>query len=99
MDEPVFIGDEVTAAGFRLGGARVFIVDSDSIDAAMEEALALEPCLIVLTAEAAGFLDERLAWRLVRQLQPPVAVIGDLRGRAKAPAMRRAMLKRLGVSS
>ena len=78
---PVFIGDEVTAAGYRLAGLEVRTPPIAEVRAALEQAVAARPPLVLVTMEYIGQLgeDERLA--LLAGLAPPVLPVADAGGR------------------
>jgi vacuolar-type H+-ATPase subunit F/Vma7 len=75
---PVFIGDEVTAAGFRLAGLRVRSPKEGDLQAVLEWANR-STSLIYITAEYAAALEDEQQHRLLAQLYPPVVVIQDIR--------------------
>ena len=78
MVAPVFIGDEVTAAGFRLAGVRVRTPDDEEllrvVDWAQRNAM-----LIFITAEYATKLSQERQNHLLSQHQPAVVIIPDIR--------------------
>ena len=75
--EPIFIGDEVTAAGYRLAGVEVRRVEPGEGAMALEQACQEGPPLVLITAEcAAGVPAAELARRLAA-LDPPLLVVAD----------------------
>ncbi len=101
MGTPWFIGDELTAAGFRLAGVRVSVVDTsdrDSIVDAFTRALA-EASLVVITTPAADALPEARLARAVIAANPPVAVVPDARDTRPPPDMGHRVRSALGVES
>lgn len=91
---PTFLGDELSAAGFRLAGLDV----ETEVDAeAFRRALAESPFVIV-TAERAAALPASLVSAAVRRARPPVAVVGDARRAAEPPSPARRVKRVLGVA-
>ena len=80
-EHPVlFIGDEVTATGYRLAGARVRVASAAE---AVDEVLAwgLEHCqLLLLGSDFAGRLDPSALSAAQGAPQPLVLVVPDVRG-------------------
>jgi vacuolar-type H+-ATPase subunit F/Vma7 len=96
-DQPVFIGDELTAAGYRLAGARVQTPALEDVGRSFAE---LEPGagLILITAEYAarlppGALDRAIARGAL------VAVVPDVRQRAALPDVAARLRRELGMES
>lgn len=76
MAAPVFIGDEVTAAGYRLAGARILIpVAGDA--RGMFEAAMNDADLVLITAACATELGEGELDRAFRRGKPLVLVVPD----------------------
>ena len=92
-----FIGDRVSAAGFRLGGAEVIIPEPGGEGAALEQALA-GTGLVLITAEQAARVPPDLLQRARMGLRPLFLVVPDVRGRV-APEDAAARLRRqLGMA-
>jgi vacuolar-type H+-ATPase subunit F/Vma7 len=92
-----FIGDELTAAGFRLAGARVHIAPPADGTSLMRS-LRGRVDLLILTAEVAeglpaGDLHLALAGR-----QPLVLVVPDAAGRHRAGDLAAMLRTQLGMS-
>ena len=96
MAAPVFIGDEVTAAGFRLAGVRVRTPRPDDLPAVLEWANT-STSLIYITAEYAATLGRDRQHRLFTQLQPPVVVIPDIRSNTPVQDLATQLRSQLGV--
>lgn len=75
----VFIGDEVSAAGFRLAGVDVHVPAPEQAPNLFRR-LAMESQLILITAEVAGWLPEDLVARTLRADRPLILVVPDIRG-------------------
>ncbi len=110
MATPWFIGDELTAAGFRLAGAKVMIVqdqreglddsklDTEAVKDIFARGLAEASLLTITTAVAAQLPAERIA-RAIRTAQPPLAVVPDARDSLPLPDLARRVRSALGVES
>jgi len=75
--QPVFIGDEVTAAAYRLAGFDARIAPCDEADAALRRALHDAPPLILLTAACAAAVPAEALDAALSRCDPPVAVVPD----------------------
>jgi vacuolar-type H+-ATPase subunit F/Vma7 len=93
---PVFIGDEVTAAGFRLAGLRVRSPKEGDLQAVLEWANS-STSLIYITAEYAAALEDEQQHRLLAQLYPPVVVIQDIRSNTPVQDLAKQLRVQLGV--
>ena len=96
MVAPVFIGDEVTAAGFRLAGVRVRTPLEDELSRVLDWANN-NTSLIFITAEYAAALSQEQQNRLLSQLDPPVVVIPDIRSNTPVQDLATRLRAQLGV--
>jgi len=96
VSEPVYIGDAVSAAGYRLAGLRVHVPDSNDIPAEIELACNDAP-LVLLGADIAGQLPVAELDRLLSRVAPAVVVVPDVRGRAQLPDLATRLRQQLGV--
>jgi len=96
VSEPVYIGDAVSAAGYRLAGLRVHVPDSNDIRAEIELACNDAP-LVLLGADLAGQLPVAELDRLLSRVTPAVVVVPDVRGRAVLPDLATRLRQQLGV--
>ena len=98
MRRPVFIGDEVTAAAYRLAGldARVAV----PADAAMlwRRALREAPPLLLITAECAAALPAEELDAALARLDPPLAVVPDAGNRVPVPDVMQRVRASLGIA-
>lgn len=92
-----FIGDEVTAAGFRLAGAESRVPAAGRVADAFMEALERAD-LVLITAERAAELDARELGRAVRSAAPFVLVVPDAVSRKGAPDLGDAVDRVLGIA-
>jgi vacuolar-type H+-ATPase subunit F/Vma7 len=93
-----FIGDEVTAAGFRLAGARVYPCPPGDAAALFRQLASRHP-LLVLTAEAAARVPEELLQQAAARGRPLLLVVADAAGREAPPDPARALRRQLGMGA
>ncbi|MEC3862784.1 V-type ATP synthase subunit F [Mesobacterium sp. TK19101] len=96
MFDMVFIGDRVTAAGFRLAGIPSFSPAPDEL-AATVSAERARCRILALTAEMFAALPGPLAEQLQDAHVPLLAVIPDARDRIPVPDMDLAVRRALGI--
>lgn len=92
----IYIGDELTAAGFRLAGAQVLL------PAAGEEAASLaraqsEAQLILLSADVAARIPREALDAALAALAPLTLVVPDLLGRQPVPDRVQRLRRRMGM--
>ncbi len=96
MQAVAFIGDELSATGFRLAGAAVFIVPPSEAGEALETARAESELVLIAAAHArtvsADLLDEAL-----RSVRPVTVVVEDVLSRQPPPDLELEMRRALGV--
>ncbi len=97
MARCLFLGDELSAVGYRIAGA-----EASTPSAAEAERILTRPepevGLVIITAALAAQLPPALLAQLRRQQRPPLAVVPDVRG-LQRPADTAASLRRqLGLS-
>ena len=96
MSVAEFIGDEVSAAGYRLAGIETRIADSATVLAAVRQACERASLVLVGSSAVAGMhsaeLDELLASRA-----PPVLVVPDTQGLYEVPDIAARIYKQLGM--
>ena len=96
MSLPVYIGDAVSAAGYRLAGLRIHVPDTADIQAEIEQACGDAP-LVLLGADIASQLPAAQLDRLLSQVAPAVVVVPDVRGQATLPDLAHRLRQQLGV--
>ena len=98
MPAPTYIGDEWTAAGFRLAGVEVLVPGDEDPLRVLERALAGSSPLLLL---GSGFARQIPAQRLEearRHARPPLLVVGDPAGRERPEPLTRRVRRRMGVA-
>lgn len=76
--EVAVIADELTALGWELAGARVFLATADNIESCFETARE-EADFIVITAELASLLPQAALQTALHAFPPLTLVVADLR--------------------
>jgi len=93
---PVYIGDAVSAAGFRLAGLRIHVPDTSELLMQIEQAATDAP-LVLLGADLAAQLPVAELDRLLSAVTPAVVVVPDVRGQADLPDLANRLRQQLGV--
>ena len=96
-----FMGDDLSALGFRLAGVDCHCPDPTRPDtelAALFRRLRGEVALLLITAEIAARLPADLLRRAEVAERPLILVIPDVRQRVAAPDRAAAMRRQLGMS-
>lgn len=96
MQAPIYLGDEVNGAGFRLAGARVHVPEPGRAAEALEEACRLAPLVLVSAAVAAQIPEARLA-AVVAAISPLTLVVPDPVGGTPMPDLARRLRGQLGM--
>jgi len=96
---PVFIGDEVTAAAYRLAGLDVRVAAPAEVAALWTSALREAPPLILITAECAAALSATEFEAALARFDPPVAIVSDVGGRAPLPDFMAQVRASLGIGA
>ena len=96
---PVFIGDEVTAAAYRLAGFDVRVPAPGEAPAAFRRALDEAPPLILLGAECAAALPGADLDAALLRCEPPVAIVPDAAARTAFPDYSARVRASLGIAS
>ena len=96
MATPVFIGDEVSASGWRLVGVRTIVADRDAAAAAFE-AVPGDTELLLITAVCAAGLESGRLDAAVRRGKPMVLVVPDAAKRLGPPDLDGQVDRVLGI--
>ena len=95
---PVFIGDEVSAAAFRLAGFDTRVGTAAQAPALWAQALREGAPLVLITAECAAALPPEELDAALARLDPIVAVVPDVSGRAPLPDLMARVQASLGIA-
>lgn len=93
----VFIGEEVSAAGFRLAGVEVHVPAATEVTELFRRLLG-EAALILIDAGTSARLPPPLLARAVREQRPRVLVIADIRGLLEPVDMIGPLKRQLGLA-
>lgn len=97
MAAPAFIGDELSAAGFRLAGARVQVPERGAETAALATALA-DASLVLVSADVAARIDSGALRDAMAALSPLVAIVPDAQGEVALPDLAARLRTQLGLA-
>jgi vacuolar-type H+-ATPase subunit F/Vma7 len=97
MAAPAFIGDELSAAGFRLAGAQVRIPEPGQETAALVAALADAP-LVLVSAEVAARIEPAMMRDAIASRSPLVAIVPDAQGEVAVPDLAARLRTQLGLA-
>ena len=93
---PVYIGDEVSAAGFRLAGLQVRVPAADESLRTIRRA-AEDASLILISAAVAQRLPPEELDGLLAGVSPAVVIVPDVLGHAPMPDLATRLRRQLGV--
>jgi len=98
MDAPVYIGEELSATGYRLAGAETFVANGTAeVEILLADAMARSP-LVLLGAAAAAALPPARLHALLRGLRPQVVVVPDIGDPTPPPDLSAWLRGRLGMA-
>ena len=96
MSLPVFIGDEVNAAGFHLAGLRVRTPSTDKLPEVLQWARENAP-LVLISADFARRLPAAVLDGLLTDVTPPVVIVPDVHNATPMPDLATRLRRQLGV--
>jgi vacuolar-type H+-ATPase subunit F/Vma7 len=96
MRPPIYIGDEVNGAAFRLAGLDVRIPDADQVASMLEAAQAQTELVLVSAAAAAELSEDQLAAAVAAQ-SPLTVVVPDPIGDTPMPGLAKRLRRHLGM--
>jgi vacuolar-type H+-ATPase subunit F/Vma7 len=96
MQSPIYVGDEVNGAGFRLAGARVQVPEPGRAVEALDAARKQAPLVLVSAAVAAEIPEAHLA-AAVAELSPLTLVVPDPVGGTPMPDLAMRLRRQLGM--
>lgn len=96
MPAPVYLGDEASAAGFRLAGLRVLVPPADAVLPVLEQA-AREAPLVLVAAGLASRIPAAALDRLLAGSEHRIVVVPDVHGKARMPELATRIRRQLGV--
>lgn len=96
MSAPLFIGDEVSAAGFRLAGVRIRTPAEDELQQVLGWARS-NVSFIMITSHYMAMLNKSERESLLRQEYPPVVEVPGMREQVAALDLATQFRGKLGV--
>ena len=96
MTIPVYIGDEISAAGFRLAGLRVRVPAEGEYQQVLEWAMDQGPLILISTAVAEEIPAQELDVYLSR-VSPAVVIVPDVTGNIPMPDLSTRLRRQLGL--
>ena len=97
MRAPIYIGDEVTAAGYRLAGAQVRVPAEGEATAAFDEARAHVAAGARLRGGRGEDRRRRCCARALMALAPLVLIVPDAQGEVPLPDLAARLRGQLGM--
>jgi vacuolar-type H+-ATPase subunit F/Vma7 len=94
----IFIGDELTATGFRLTGIETIVPAPENAGPVLEDARA-RAALVIITAELAARVPAAELEAAMLAEAPAFAIVPDVRFRVGAPDLARRLRRVLGIES
>ena len=95
---PLFIGDEITATGYRQAGVRTHPVAAGKATKAVERALEDTELLLISPTCADELGAERLR-AIMRRARPLLVIVPDAAGQSALPDVDAAVDRVLGIES
>jgi vacuolar-type H+-ATPase subunit F/Vma7 len=96
MRPPIYIGDEVNGAAFRLAGLDVRIAEAGQVASTLEAAQSQAELVLVSAAAAAELPADRLAAAVAAQ-SPLIVVVPDPVGGTPMPELAKRLRRHLGM--
>jgi len=98
MPAAVYLGDAVSAAGFRLAGALVRTPSAGEEASALAWARAHAP-LVLLSSSVASHIGEAVLRAALSALAPLVLIVPDLHGEVPLPDLAARLRSQLGLDA
>ena len=98
MAAPVYIGDEISGAGWRLAGLRLAVPEPGKETAALASARAVAP-LVLVSAATAVHIDAATLAAAASALAPLVLVLPDPQGEVALPDLASRLRTQLGLDA
>ena len=98
MAVPIYIGDEISAAGWRLTGAQVCVPEPGAETAALLRARDAAP-LVLVSAAVAVHMDAATLATAAGAVAPLVLVLPDPQGEVTLPALAGRLRTQLGLDA
>ena len=96
MSVTAFIGDEISAAGYRLCGVEVYIADSVNALSLIKQACE-SASLVLVSSSTAQYLTTGERAVLMENITPAVVVVPDVTAKQPVPDIATMIHKQLGM--
>jgi vacuolar-type H+-ATPase subunit F/Vma7 len=93
----VFVGDEATAAGFRLAGLDVLTPGAGEVAEVLRTVIAEDRPLVLLTAQYAAHVDDQELDEALTALQPLLVIVSDVKELVPLPDLAAQARRALGL--
>jgi vacuolar-type H+-ATPase subunit F/Vma7 len=94
---PLFVGDETTAAGFRLAGLDVRTPGADEVMKVFRTAITEDRPLVLLTAQTAAYVDDQELDEALSALRPLLVIVSDAKESVPLPDLAAQVRRVLGL--
>jgi len=98
MGRAIFIGDELSASGFRLTGIETLVPEPDAVESAFADART-RGSVVIITAELARHIPPPQLEAAMLAEAPTLAIIPDVLFRAPVPDLTRRLRSVLGIEA
>jgi len=98
MGRTIFIGDELSAAGFRLTGIETLVPEADAIESAFADATT-RGSVVIITADLVRHIPPPQLEAAMLAETPTLAIIPDVLFRAAVPDLTRRLRSVLGIEA
>jgi len=98
MGAVIFIGDELSASGFRLTGIVTLVPKPDAVGAAFEEARS-RASLVIITADVARHIPAAQLEAAMSAEEPTITIIPDVLFRVPVPDLIGKLRSVLGIET
>ena len=98
MSATIFIGDELSASGFRLTGIETLVPKPDAVESTFAEAIS-RGSLVIITADVARQIPAPQIQTAMLAEAPTVTIIPDVLFSAPVPDLIRKLKSVLGIES
>ncbi|MBF0182902.1 MAG: hypothetical protein HQM06_00730 [Magnetococcales bacterium] len=99
MPAILFVGDAVSASGWRLAGVQTLVPEAGTEAECVTQHAVAPTQLVLLTAAIAQTLPASVQQRLFALVSPMVLVVPDLRDQCAMPDLAETVRKQLGVGA
>lgn len=96
MSVAVYIGDEVSAGGYRLAGLRALVPRAGDLQATLRAACE-QASVVLISAQLVRHIPSDELDRLLAGVEPAVVIVPDITGHTPLPDLATRLRQQLGV--